>query len=99
MILTDLYPLFEGQSLLNVTDNASGAVCRMMMRRPDAVPLDQVRIERNRSSSSSFRSIDCSRYSEAATRLIFCCFEILGNITGIAGLTERVTVEEGLRRE
>jgi len=41
-ILTALYPLFQGQSLQNVTDNAAGAVSRMIIAHPDAVPLDQV---------------------------------------------------------
>ncbi|KAF9397952.1 hypothetical protein BGX21_008330 [Mortierella sp. AD011] len=41
-LLTALYPLFQGQSLPNVTDNACGAVARMIMKHPDAVPLDQV---------------------------------------------------------
>lgn len=41
-ILTLLRPLFEKQKLLNVTDNASGAVCRMMMKNLNAVPTDQV---------------------------------------------------------
>ncbi|KAF9916975.1 hypothetical protein BX616_002266, partial [Lobosporangium transversale] len=41
-LLTALYPLFQGQALPNVTDNACGAVARMIMRHPEAVPLDQV---------------------------------------------------------
>ncbi|KAF9918661.1 hypothetical protein BX616_006907 [Lobosporangium transversale] len=41
-LLTTLYPLFQGQSLDNVTDNACGAVARMIMKYPNAVPLDQV---------------------------------------------------------
>ncbi|KAF9953080.1 hypothetical protein BGZ72_005712 [Mortierella alpina] len=41
-ILTALYPLFQGQNLDNVTDNACGAVARMIMRHPDVVPVDQV---------------------------------------------------------
>ncbi|KAF9954163.1 hypothetical protein BGZ65_004210 [Modicella reniformis] len=41
-LLTALYPLFQGQSLPNVTDNACGAVARMTMKHPTAVPLDQV---------------------------------------------------------
>ncbi|KAF9109703.1 hypothetical protein BGX27_007294 [Mortierella sp. AM989] len=41
-LLTALYPLFQGQSLRDVTDNACGAVARMIMKHPDAVPLDQV---------------------------------------------------------
>jgi hypothetical protein len=34
--------LFQGQTLPNVTDNACGAVARMIMKHPNAVPLDQV---------------------------------------------------------
>ncbi|KAF9345873.1 hypothetical protein BGX26_002644 [Mortierella sp. AD094] len=41
-ILTALYPLFQGQNLDNVTDNACGAVARMIMKHPNAVPVDQV---------------------------------------------------------
>ncbi|KAG0244690.1 armadillo-type protein [Mortierella sp. GBAus27b] len=41
-LLTALYPLFQGQTLPNVTDNACGAVARMIMKHPNAVPLDQV---------------------------------------------------------
>ncbi|KAF9432577.1 hypothetical protein BGZ76_010601 [Entomortierella beljakovae] len=41
-LLTALFPLFQGQSLPNVTDNASGTVARMIMKHPNAVPLDQV---------------------------------------------------------
>lgn len=41
-LLTALYPLFQGQVLPNVTDNACGAVSRMIMKHPNAVPLDQV---------------------------------------------------------
>lgn len=37
-----LSPLFHDQDLANVTDNACGAVCRMIIARPHAVPLDQV---------------------------------------------------------
>ncbi|KAG0238706.1 hypothetical protein BGW42_002572 [Actinomortierella wolfii] len=41
-ILTALYPLFQNQPLPNVTDNACGAVARMIMRHPESVPLEQV---------------------------------------------------------
>ncbi|KAF9432023.1 hypothetical protein BGZ76_011403, partial [Entomortierella beljakovae] len=41
-ILTALYPLFQNQNLDNATDNACGAVARMIMKHPNAVPLDQV---------------------------------------------------------
>ncbi|CAG8495342.1 1499_t:CDS:10, partial [Scutellospora calospora] len=41
-ILSALHPLFTGQSAMNVTDNACGAVCRMIMACPQAVPMDQV---------------------------------------------------------
>ncbi|KAF9426934.1 hypothetical protein BGZ94_005786 [Podila epigama] len=41
-LLTALYPLFQGQNLVNTTDNACGAVARMIMAHPTAVPLDQV---------------------------------------------------------
>lgn len=41
-ILGALYPLFHGQTLPNVTDNAAGAVARLILRNPEAVPLDQV---------------------------------------------------------
>ncbi|KAF9109142.1 hypothetical protein BGX27_007951 [Mortierella sp. AM989] len=41
-ILTALYPLFQGQNLDNVTDNACGAVARMIMKHPNAVPVEQV---------------------------------------------------------
>ncbi|KAF8976841.1 hypothetical protein BGZ46_007906, partial [Entomortierella lignicola] len=41
-LLTALYPLFQGQNLENVTDNACGAVARMIMKHPNAVPVDQV---------------------------------------------------------
>lgn len=34
--------MFQGQNLDNVTDNACGAVARMIMRHPDVVPVDQV---------------------------------------------------------
>ncbi|KAF9567891.1 hypothetical protein EC968_003127 [Mortierella alpina] len=42
VLLSSLSPLFEGQDLPNVTDNACGAVARMMLKHLDAVPLDQV---------------------------------------------------------
>ncbi|KAG0199275.1 hypothetical protein BGX28_007434 [Mortierella sp. GBA30] len=41
-LLTALFPLFQGQALPNVTDNACGAVARMILKHPNAVPLDQV---------------------------------------------------------
>ncbi|KAG1647193.1 hypothetical protein G6F44_000087 [Rhizopus delemar] len=41
-ILTALHPLFQGQPVPNITDNAAGAVARLIISRPDAVPLDQV---------------------------------------------------------
>ncbi|KAF0447599.1 ARM repeat-containing protein [Gigaspora margarita] len=41
-ILSKLHPLFTGQSLSNATDNACGAVCRMIMTCPQAVPMEQV---------------------------------------------------------
>ncbi|CAG8833327.1 3057_t:CDS:2, partial [Racocetra persica] len=41
-ILSSLHPLFTGQSLMNVTDNACGAVCRMIMACPQAIPMEQV---------------------------------------------------------
>ncbi|CAO3665897.1 unnamed protein product [Rhizopus microsporus] len=41
-ILTALHPLFQAQPVPNVTDNAAGAVARLIMSRPDALPLDQV---------------------------------------------------------
>ncbi|KAF9336466.1 hypothetical protein BG006_008593 [Podila minutissima] len=41
-LLTALYPLFQGQNLVNTTDNACGAVARMIMAHPSAVPLEQV---------------------------------------------------------
>ncbi|KAI8137212.1 armadillo-type protein [Fennellomyces sp. T-0311] len=41
-ILTALHPLFHDQSLLNTTDNAAGAVARLILAHPNAVPLDQV---------------------------------------------------------
>jgi len=42
VILSRLYPLFTGKSVLNVTDNACGAVCRMILRCPQVIPIDQV---------------------------------------------------------
>jgi hypothetical protein len=42
VILTALYPLFQGQPVPNITDNATGAVARLITARPEAVPLDQV---------------------------------------------------------
>ncbi|KAI8069064.1 armadillo-type protein [Gilbertella persicaria] len=42
VMLTALYPLFQNQPVPNITDNATGAVARLIMARPDAVPLDQV---------------------------------------------------------
>ncbi|KAF9423604.1 hypothetical protein BGZ94_008252 [Podila epigama] len=41
-LLTAVYPLFQNQEMVNVTDNACGAVARMIMAHPNAVPLDQV---------------------------------------------------------
>ncbi|KAF9105739.1 hypothetical protein BGX29_011522 [Mortierella sp. GBA35] len=41
-LLTALYPLFQGQDLSNVTDNACGAVARMIMKYPNVVPVEQV---------------------------------------------------------
>ncbi|KAI9302006.1 armadillo-type protein [Cunninghamella echinulata] len=41
-ILTALHPLFQGQTLPNTTDNATGAVARLILAHPEAVPLDQV---------------------------------------------------------
>ncbi|KAL0079053.1 armadillo-type protein [Phycomyces blakesleeanus] len=41
-ILTALHPLFQNQSLPNTTDNATGAVARLILAHPDALPLDQV---------------------------------------------------------
>ena len=37
-----MYPLFHDQTLPNTTDNAAGAVARMILAHPSAVPLDQV---------------------------------------------------------
>ncbi|KAG0362610.1 hypothetical protein BGZ54_008572 [Gamsiella multidivaricata] len=41
-LLAALYPLFQGQNLDNVTDNACGAVARMIMKHPNAVPIEQI---------------------------------------------------------
>ncbi|KAG0344463.1 hypothetical protein BG004_004468 [Podila humilis] len=41
-ILAALHPLFHNQDLVNVTDNACGAVARLIMAHPEAVPLEQV---------------------------------------------------------
>ncbi|KAI9008307.1 ARM repeat-containing protein [Gaertneriomyces semiglobifer] len=41
-ILQLLRPMFDVKSQVNIADNASGAVCRMILRHPAAVPLDQV---------------------------------------------------------
>ncbi|CAG8690182.1 1184_t:CDS:10, partial [Ambispora leptoticha] len=41
-ILAALHPLFVKKSTTNVTDNACGAVCRMMLVHPEAIPIDQV---------------------------------------------------------
>ncbi|KAI8344311.1 armadillo-type protein [Chlamydoabsidia padenii] len=41
-ILASLHPLFQNQTLVNVTDNATGAVARLILAHPDAMPLDQV---------------------------------------------------------
>lgn len=41
-MLTALSPLFNNQTLPNTTDNAAGAVARMIIAHPEAVPLDQV---------------------------------------------------------
>ena len=42
-ILALLWPLFEKEgSKINSTDNACGAVARMILRSPSNVPLDQV---------------------------------------------------------
>ncbi|KAI8639975.1 armadillo-type protein [Parasitella parasitica] len=42
IILTALHPLFQNQPVPNITDNATGAVARLIIARPDAVPIDQV---------------------------------------------------------
>ncbi|KAK4518253.1 uncharacterized protein ATC70_001605 [Mucor velutinosus] len=41
-LLTALSPLFSNQTLPNTIDNAAGAVARLILARPNAVPLDQV---------------------------------------------------------
>ncbi|CAO3593935.1 unnamed protein product [Absidia cylindrospora] len=41
-ILSALHPLFQDQALVNTTDNATGAVARLILAHPDAMPLDQV---------------------------------------------------------
>lgn len=41
-ILSALHPLFQDQVLANATDNATGAVARLILAHPDAMPLDQV---------------------------------------------------------
>ncbi|OBZ84924.1 putative importin subunit beta-4 [Choanephora cucurbitarum] len=41
-ILTALHPLFQNQPVPNITDNATGSVARLILARPEAVPLDQV---------------------------------------------------------
>ncbi|KAI7878296.1 ARM repeat-containing protein [Lichtheimia hyalospora FSU 10163] len=41
-ILTALHPLFHNQPLPNTTDNAAGAVARLMLVHPDAMPMEQV---------------------------------------------------------
>ncbi|KAG0766238.1 hypothetical protein G6F33_004240 [Rhizopus arrhizus] len=41
-LLTALSPLFSNQTLPNTTDNAAGAVARMIIAHPEAVPFDQV---------------------------------------------------------
>lgn len=41
-LLTALSPLFNNQTLPNTVDNAAGAVARLILAHPDAVPLDQV---------------------------------------------------------
>ncbi|KAI8997096.1 armadillo-type protein [Pilobolus umbonatus] len=41
-ILTALFPLFSNQKIPNTVDNAAGAVARLIIAHPDAVPLDQV---------------------------------------------------------
>ncbi|GJJ76968.1 importin-4 [Entomortierella parvispora] len=42
ILLQTLYPLFYDQDMINVTDNACGAVSRMLMKHPQAVPVEQV---------------------------------------------------------
>lgn len=42
-ILQPLYPFFNfSNSKINITDNACGCVARMIVKAPNAVPLDQV---------------------------------------------------------
>ncbi|KAI8075033.1 armadillo-type protein [Gongronella butleri] len=41
-ILEALHPYFQDQSFPNATDNATGAVARLILAHPDAMPLDQV---------------------------------------------------------
>ncbi|KAI7861966.1 armadillo-type protein [Spinellus fusiger] len=41
-MLTVLHPLFQNQTLRNTTDNATGAVARLIVAHPEAVPLDHV---------------------------------------------------------
>ncbi|KAI7907017.1 armadillo-type protein [Cokeromyces recurvatus] len=41
-LLTALSPLFSNQTLPNTVDNAAGAVARLILAHPEAVPLDQV---------------------------------------------------------
>jgi hypothetical protein len=41
-MLTALYPLFSNQTFPNTVDNATGAVARLILARPSAMPLDQV---------------------------------------------------------
>eukprot|EP00124_Ichthyophonus_hoferi_P004066 Ihof_evm2s406 gene=Ihof_evmTU2s406 len=42
LILQSLHTLFTNQPQLEATDNACGAVCRMIIAGPDCLPLDQV---------------------------------------------------------
>ncbi|KAG0800838.1 hypothetical protein G6F22_001835 [Rhizopus arrhizus] len=41
-LLNALSPLFNAQNSFNTTDNAAGAVARLIIAHPEAVPLDQV---------------------------------------------------------
>ncbi|KAI9354912.1 armadillo-type protein [Pilaira anomala] len=41
-LLTALSPLFSNQTIPNTVDNAAGAVARLILAHPEAVPLDQV---------------------------------------------------------
>ncbi|KAI8380680.1 armadillo-type protein [Blakeslea trispora] len=41
-ILTALHPLFQNQPVPTITDNATGSVARLILARPNAVPLEQV---------------------------------------------------------